>query len=438
MLACLVLAAAAASAGQQIPAPRTPPILFVHGNGDTAALWHTTLWRFETNGYDRSRLFAIDIPHPAAPRSDTRPEENRSTTTDQAAVLAAEVTRVLLETGEEKLVLVGNSRGGNTIRNYIKNAGGHATVSIAILCGTPNHGVSASSENLASEWNGRGHFLSRLNEGSEVHPEVRFVTIRSDKNDKYAQPILGSPGRPSGVAYDGPELRGAENIVLDGLDHREVAYHQRAFREMFRVVTGCLPGTLDIVPEERSILDGKVSGFASGAATNLPLPGALVTVYEVDPDSGKRRGEAVHRRTTATDGRWGPFEASPQAYYELVLRVDDYPIIHIYRTPFPRSSRYVHLRLRPIDAFVNDNRGAGSLVTMNRPRGYFGHGRDEFTLDDEIPEGVAEGVPATSPATKAFPPGPSRPVRVVFNHESLTVRTYPLAEGHWVIAEFHY
>lgn len=24
-----------------------PPIVFVHGNGDSAALWQTTIWRFE-------------------------------------------------------------------------------------------------------------------------------------------------------------------------------------------------------------------------------------------------------------------------------------------------------------------------------------------------------------------------------------------------------
>ena len=119
-------------------------------------------------------------------------------------------------------------------------------------------------------------------------------------------------------------------------------------------------------------------------------------------------------------------------------RAEDYPIIHIFRTPFPRSSGHIHLRLFPIEAFVADYKGAGSLVTMNRPRGYFGHGRDEFTLDGEVPEGVGEGVPTTSSATRAFPPGPGRPVRVTFNNESLTVRTHPLAEGHWVIAEFHY
>ncbi len=35
-----------------------PPIVFVHGNGDTAALWLTTVWRFESNGWPRERLHA--------------------------------------------------------------------------------------------------------------------------------------------------------------------------------------------------------------------------------------------------------------------------------------------------------------------------------------------------------------------------------------------
>lgn len=30
-----------------------PPVLFVHGNGDSAALWITTLRRFESNGFPR-------------------------------------------------------------------------------------------------------------------------------------------------------------------------------------------------------------------------------------------------------------------------------------------------------------------------------------------------------------------------------------------------
>jgi triacylglycerol lipase len=42
------------------------PIVFVHGNGDTAALWITTMWRFESNGYPHELLHAVDLHYPTA------------------------------------------------------------------------------------------------------------------------------------------------------------------------------------------------------------------------------------------------------------------------------------------------------------------------------------------------------------------------------------
>ena len=60
-------------------APTMPiPIVFVHGNGETAALWYTTIWRFESNGYPRERLFAIDFTNPQARADDAVVEEGRS------------------------------------------------------------------------------------------------------------------------------------------------------------------------------------------------------------------------------------------------------------------------------------------------------------------------------------------------------------------------
>jgi hypothetical protein len=41
-----------------------PPILLVHSNGDHAALWITTLWRMESNGVPRERMFAINFTDP--------------------------------------------------------------------------------------------------------------------------------------------------------------------------------------------------------------------------------------------------------------------------------------------------------------------------------------------------------------------------------------
>jgi hypothetical protein len=59
------------------------------------------------------------------------------------------------------------------------------------------------------------------------------------------------------------------------------------------------------------------------------------------------------------------------------------------------------------------------------------------TIDGRIPDGVTEGVPGTPAATVRFPASPQRSVPVVFNHEHLTVHTYPLADGQTVFAEFH-
>jgi hypothetical protein len=52
-------------------AAEIPPILFAHGNGDHAALWLTTLWRMESNGVSRDRLFAINFTDPLARADDT-------------------------------------------------------------------------------------------------------------------------------------------------------------------------------------------------------------------------------------------------------------------------------------------------------------------------------------------------------------------------------
>ena len=91
------LGAAALLAACAAPGPslaERPPIVFVHGNGDTAALWTTTIWRFESNGWPRARLYAIDLPYPLARDDDTKPQDGRTSTDDHMRFLAAEVDKV--------------------------------------------------------------------------------------------------------------------------------------------------------------------------------------------------------------------------------------------------------------------------------------------------------------------------------------------------------
>ena len=218
---------------QTAPAFELPPILFVHGNGDYDALWMTTLWRMESNGIPRERMLAINFTDPDARDDDTVEQANRSSTEDQRRELAAAIAELKRRTGAARVALVGSSRGGYVIRNVIKN-GGAGDASHAVLCGTPNHGVFAIDALLGSEFNGRGAFLRGLNEGeSEVTPGPAFLTLRSDGMDKYAQAdgrFIGRPGVPTNVNAEGPELKGATNLVLGALDHREVAFHPRALQ----------------------------------------------------------------------------------------------------------------------------------------------------------------------------------------------------------------
>ena len=177
----LMLAALAAPFGARAQAADLPPVIFVHGNGDTAGLWITTLWRFESNGYPRDRLFALDLRYPQATSVSDKPPPGRSTADEVMRQLAAEVTRVKALTGAEKVVLVAQSRGGNTVRNYLKNGGGAAHVALLVTCGAVNHGVIVSDKVLiGSEFNGASPFMRDLN-AREVLPGIRTVTIRPEQ-----------------------------------------------------------------------------------------------------------------------------------------------------------------------------------------------------------------------------------------------------------------
>jgi triacylglycerol lipase len=449
-LACSL---AAALAGCAAPPPQADsssfePIVFVHGNGDTEALWQTTIWRFESNGWPRDRLFAFDVKYPLARDKDDVAQPGRTSAAEHMAALKAEVDQVLRATGARQVILMGNSRGGNAIRNYIQNGGGAATVSHAILGGTPNHGVQAvKGLNDANEFSGTGPFLMGLNApkdaaGDEVTGPVKWLTIRSDNNDKFAQPDgrwLGMPGKPTNVTYTGPELKGATNIVIPHIDHRETAYSPAAFEVAYEFITGQPPMTRSVTPEMAPMLSGKVTGLgltptdpASGNyVDNLPLPGAHVEIYAVDPRTGERRGGPVYTTTVGADGHWGPFAAQPNAPYEFVVAAPGYATTHTYRSPFPRSSTIVDLQAQRIAPADKD---AAAVVTLVRPRGYLDPARDRMSLDGKSPPpGVlpGAGIASSKLKTSAQP----RPIVAEFNGEQVVGRPWPTANNELTFLE---
>lgn len=428
-----------------------PPVVFVHGNGDTAALWQSTLWRFESNGWPRSRLHAIDLPYPLARDANSTPQPGRTSADEHMAFLRQEVLAMLQRTGARQVVLVGNSRGGNAIRHFICNGGGQQWVSHAVLGGATNHGVQAiPGFNEDNEFSGTGPFLSQLNapknaQGDEVCGPAKWLTIRSDNNDKFAQPDglwLGMKGKATNVSFAGPELRGATNVVIPRIDHRETSFSAAAFEATYRFITGHAP-QMAIRPEEQVVLNGKLVGLglnpqdpkSGNYPNNLPLAGASLTVYAVDPLSGQRLGNAVHRKTVGPDGLWGPFKAQAQTANEFVIEAQSYATTHIYRSAFPRTSDIVHMKP---ERLADADRSAAALVSFVRPRGYFDPQRDSMRLDGNTTlPGVPPGAGVASAKLRLDDKAP-RSVAGEFNGERVVGLTWPLADGHITVLELTY
>jgi hypothetical protein len=83
------------------------------------------------------------------------------------------------------------------------------------------------------------------------------------------------------------------------------------------------------------------------------------------------------------------------------------------------------------------DRKAGALVSLTRPRGYFGLGRDEMSLDGAPLPGVVAGVAGQSLARVSLPSADVRTVVARFNTERIAMRTWPAAQGHLSVAELH-
>jgi triacylglycerol lipase len=397
------------------------PIVFVHGDSDTAGHWMTQIWRFESNGYPSDHLFAVDIPHPSARADNAVPEANRSSAGDAAKAVSAMVDLALAQTGARHVALIANSRGCQTVRNYVRNRGGIDKVSKMVLTGCVHNGVFvAPGVAEGSEYNGAGHFLKSLNEPPVIPQGIDVTTIRSDRFDLYAQPdgrFIGSPGKPTGVSFDAPELKGADNRVIDGLDHRETGFSPASFAVMYKALVGKDPATTDIQPEKAVTLSGKVSGFENGAPTNMPLTGAELTIYKTDAATGSRVGDPILKQVIEADGAWGPIAGPPEQTYEFVIKAEGRPLTRIYRSAFARSSQLVNLRVYPPPSL-----GPGQVHIM-RPRGYFGPDDKTDVNGAPFPGIPADPVPHVWKSSVTVSGTKAETVKATFGTETIAART---------------
>lgn len=357
-LTALILIVSSGCANQPKVQSEFPPVVFVHGEGATAAYWQDMVWRFESNGWPRANLIALQQPYPLAREVDSKEQAGRSSDAEQLAFLREQVDKVLTQTGATQVMLIGQGRGAFAIRNYILNAGGDQTVSHAVLAG------------VDAPWTGKSDKLTL-----------------SD--------------------YDSKALKGVKTLVIPKADQRDGAFTPADFEASYRLVTGKTPPSPTIWPQYELVLDGMVTGLGvqsgdrakpdSDFANNLPVPKAKVEVYAIQRDTGLRLGEAVHKKDVGADGRWGPFRAEQGVAYEFVVKAPGYAVTHIYRSPFVRGSNLVHLRAGRI---ADADLPAFSITELKRPSGRLDTTVRYITFDGQSPPPAK--ITLTSPQNRSI------------------------------------
>ena len=138
-----------------------------------------------------------------------------------AALLARFVEAVCAATGQPKVMLVGHSMGGLTIRAYVHHLDGAQRVARAVTLGTPHHGtvtaegVRRLGENLREM--SRGYTWSESLNALQAQPSPVPITAIISPHDGIVAPQSSS------------ELRypNAKNIFLPGVGHLEMIMSRR-------------------------------------------------------------------------------------------------------------------------------------------------------------------------------------------------------------------
>lgn len=234
-------------------APSRVPVVFIHGNGDTALGWNdeptavpgfpapprSVYAEFKAAGYTGSELFGVtwlapseQAPH-RAPRNYHCPEKYD--------LLATFLERVCAYTGAPRLDVVGHSMGvtltlaaleyaglWQRVRRVVNIAGAVRGLTSSYLAGHANPLIPTcqgqhprdpytfgffpegwyAGQYVANEWTGKGTPRS-LRQMPRHHPDVAFYTISAGRHDQ-----LLSPGaHPLLNADDAADFENGKNVI---------------------------------------------------------------------------------------------------------------------------------------------------------------------------------------------------------------------------------
>ncbi len=284
------------------------PIVFVHGQNGAGDQFERQWMHFTSNGYPHDWVVPFDYntsvrsgrPGGGAPGSRAaRPEgPYKSGTTDD---LDKFIDEVCARTGFEKIDLVGHSRGTFESGAYLSDPVRAAKIA---------------------------HYVS-IGGGDATNPNGVPSLAISGMGD-----IRPGPG-----ASDG----GVVGWMPAYQDHVMVCTSDESFWELYTFLNGTKPKTLKITPEGRPVIGGYVKSYIH----NMPLEGASVEIWEVEPETGFRtKKKPAATMPVNAEGAWGPYSAEAGQPYEFVVQGTASRVpLRFYRTPFTHSDRMIYFRI---------------------------------------------------------------------------------------------
>ncbi|MDB4973173.1 MAG: putative lipase [Myxococcaceae bacterium] len=278
------------------------PIVFIHGtlgagdNGEHVAML------FGSNGYCQERFVAVDY---------------NSLGGDPSTQVDALIAKVLADTGQTKVDVMGHSQGGDWGYKYVSDATRAAKVANYVHLAGGNQ--------------------------AKPPPGVRTLSITS-KADQIA-----------GVN----SITGSEKVVtLETADHMGVAESTESFVEMYKFLLGKDPKYTEVQCGDEEVT---VAGKAASLGDNTPAAGSTVEFYELGKDPIKR-GTPAFSGVVAADGSIGPNKLKRGVAYESrIIGPDGVVAGHMYYTPWKRSD-YLTRGLIPAKT------GLSSTITNQIPK----------------------------------------------------------------------
>ncbi|MEV2217549.1 alpha/beta fold hydrolase [Streptomyces sp. NPDC050997] len=217
------------------------PVVLVHGTfANSVDNWLGLAPYLENRGYcvfsfDYGGLSGVPLFYGLAPIDKS------------AEQLKAYVDRVLAATGAAETDLVGHSQGGMMPRHYLKFLGGAAKVNALVGIAPSNHGTTLSgltellpyfpgiadllttnTPALADQVTGSA-FLTRLNEGGDTVPGVRYTVLASKYDEvvtPYRSQFLSGSGVHNVLLQDLCPVDLSEHVAIGLFDR--IAFHEVA------------------------------------------------------------------------------------------------------------------------------------------------------------------------------------------------------------------